>query len=1021
LAYLAVGVPLHAGHEPVGIRPDRTVDESRATCFVSVNGDDSRDGRSRETAFATLQKAADAVEPGDTVLVTSGVYRQTVHIKKEGREDAWIQFIAEPGAVILGSDVRKDWKREPGELPVFSIPRPRLHSAYQRPEAPMQSRTEQVFVDGRLLYQVPEPAMLKPRGVFHVDDRAERLRVCLEEGRDPNEALTEVSVRTFAIALGGPPNINFWRDERVGQENRAAYIRIDGFTVRHIANFSRMAAIQIRGLCHHIVIENCDVQWVNYCAVAASSLSMWDPGRKKWFHQPAHHVTIRNSILSNNGVAGAGSGGVSDLLVESNLIDNNNYKGISPWSEGGAVKTGFDGARIVLRNNVARNNHNHGLWIDYGSTDSVIENNFVANSMAGGILNEVTPCPPWIYQGEQREHAELTAEEVRGLKQNGTVIRNNVVVGTRPPGGGGINISGSNRSVITNNILYGNSGGGLNYGGSPSRAGILGLYGNIARNNIFDANDHHASTTIDEDDPKRRQFDNRFESNLFLGARASHPFRIGNQPADRETWDAFVQTGDNHFSDAVLLRDPERFDFTLLDAATALRAGFDPGALRLDWSEFYLPTTAGSGRRSPHDYHPLDLSAIFSAGLPASLTGFPSGRQTLDGVDYILGSGSNRALAVGKKPAVLPVGRTLDELVFLFGSSRVPKEDVELARLVIHYQDGTNAEQPVVAGRQIRAMGDDPTWREFARLNDHQSYVAWQGRDPKGRQTTVYYLRWINPEPGRPVGQVSVRPADAILRGEADLVLLGLSAATLRKGGKNPGVFHLSFDGDVDAVGSDGREIEAQGFNRYAFAAGTFTKGVRGQAFVPTQPIHFQVPADFPLEGTGTILLWLRAEDWTTPERRSLHQRTDYTRTMTPFSVASGKARHSPWGIQFVVDKEDSLQMALRIAVAGVTESIDATRLVQPAQWFQLAVVWAPCQDKSGHTSVRYYFNGKQIGSREVRERLDQAGEVMWVGVPSNGGQPWRGAMDDLRIETRAIPDAELAAEVKSWTSGRVP
>jgi hypothetical protein len=56
------------------------------------------------------------------------------------------------------------------------------------------------------------------------------------------------------------------RDEATLEANKAAYVRIDGFTIRHVANFSRMAAIQVRGRCHHITIENCDVQWANYAA-----------------------------------------------------------------------------------------------------------------------------------------------------------------------------------------------------------------------------------------------------------------------------------------------------------------------------------------------------------------------------------------------------------------------------------------------------------------------------------------------------------------------------------------------------------------------------------------------------------------------------------------------------------------------------------------------------------------------------------------------------------------------------------
>jgi hypothetical protein len=52
-------------------RSNRHFDEPIVTCFVSVAGDDTNDGRTRRTAFATLQKAADVVQVSQTVLVTN--------------------------------------------------------------------------------------------------------------------------------------------------------------------------------------------------------------------------------------------------------------------------------------------------------------------------------------------------------------------------------------------------------------------------------------------------------------------------------------------------------------------------------------------------------------------------------------------------------------------------------------------------------------------------------------------------------------------------------------------------------------------------------------------------------------------------------------------------------------------------------------------------------------------------------------------------------------------------------------
>ncbi len=72
---------------------------------VSGTGKDSNDGKSPETAFRSLQKAADLVKPGDVVLIGNGIYTNAekgngsavLSINKSGRADAWITWKARPG------------------------------------------------------------------------------------------------------------------------------------------------------------------------------------------------------------------------------------------------------------------------------------------------------------------------------------------------------------------------------------------------------------------------------------------------------------------------------------------------------------------------------------------------------------------------------------------------------------------------------------------------------------------------------------------------------------------------------------------------------------------------------------------------------------------------------------------------------------------------------------------------------------------------------------------------------------
>ncbi|HEY0108009.1 MAG TPA: choice-of-anchor Q domain-containing protein [Fibrella sp.] len=78
---------------------------SAATWHVSGTGSDSNDGKTPATAFRSLQKAADLVQPGDVVLVGNGTYTDTnkangsavLNITRSGTSDAWITWKARPG------------------------------------------------------------------------------------------------------------------------------------------------------------------------------------------------------------------------------------------------------------------------------------------------------------------------------------------------------------------------------------------------------------------------------------------------------------------------------------------------------------------------------------------------------------------------------------------------------------------------------------------------------------------------------------------------------------------------------------------------------------------------------------------------------------------------------------------------------------------------------------------------------------------------------------------------------------
>src|ERR1700731_2024752 len=63
--------------------------------------------------FRTIQTAARKVNPGDVVLIHSGVYRETVIIEKNGTATNPIRFEAAPGenVVVTGLDRLTRWRK----------------------------------------------------------------------------------------------------------------------------------------------------------------------------------------------------------------------------------------------------------------------------------------------------------------------------------------------------------------------------------------------------------------------------------------------------------------------------------------------------------------------------------------------------------------------------------------------------------------------------------------------------------------------------------------------------------------------------------------------------------------------------------------------------------------------------------------------------------------------------------------------------------------------------------------------
>lgn len=84
-----------------------------ATIYVAITGSDGNPGTS-ERPFRTIQRAADTAQPGDVIMVGSGVYRECVTPPRGGVSNAErIVYQAAPGkqVVITGSEIITNWTK----------------------------------------------------------------------------------------------------------------------------------------------------------------------------------------------------------------------------------------------------------------------------------------------------------------------------------------------------------------------------------------------------------------------------------------------------------------------------------------------------------------------------------------------------------------------------------------------------------------------------------------------------------------------------------------------------------------------------------------------------------------------------------------------------------------------------------------------------------------------------------------------------------------------------------------------
>jgi hypothetical protein len=200
---------------------------------VDTDGADTADG-SEGRPLRTISRAAELAQPGDTVLVHGGEYREWVRPRRGGLSDVRrITYQAAPGehVVIKGSERVTGWEREQGNVWRASVPNALFGdwNPYAQevagdwlaePKAPLARHLGEVYLNGLSFYEastrdeVTEPPLRaevtdhwtgttsrvrnpeQTRLVWYAEVGADATTIWANfQGADPNAELVEINVR----------------------------------------------------------------------------------------------------------------------------------------------------------------------------------------------------------------------------------------------------------------------------------------------------------------------------------------------------------------------------------------------------------------------------------------------------------------------------------------------------------------------------------------------------------------------------------------------------------------------------------------------------------------------------------------------------------------------------------------------------------------------------------------------------------------------------------------------------------
>lgn len=389
------------------------------------NADDAGPG-AKDHPFRTIDHAAQILEPGQRVVIESGVYREDIHPARGGTgPDAMISYEAASGAkvIVKGAAVVNHWQPATGWN--FGID-PKTHQPVKAWELHLDPklflpsgynpfaldnvtdnrywinyakdnmwnyfrRRGLVLVDGKPLEPVESPSALagpSPRSLnFSNDIHWSPLFAEFEPDAGKVWVRSDGQVIYIRLANDDDPAkhvIEVTNQEQVFSPAKPfqSYIRIKGITFEYAGNSypNPQKGLVSTNRGNHFVFEDNTFQWANSVCLDVGNID-WAASRPA---EPVGFDVVRHNIFRYCGIEGlggtvAGSAGPQNMLVEKNLFEWIGWQDAARMSESGGTKMHVT-HNLLFRNNVVRHiRHANGIWLDIGNSNDRITGNVFAD------------------------------------------------------------------------------------------------------------------------------------------------------------------------------------------------------------------------------------------------------------------------------------------------------------------------------------------------------------------------------------------------------------------------------------------------------------------------------------------------------------------------------------------------------------------------------------------------------------------------------------------------------------------